>query len=328
MDFLKFLAIFCVCMGHCIQHFLSGWPADRFAFRLIYSFHMPLFMAITGFFVYTDSHVNFWSMIRKKARQLILPAVSFTIAIPLVVGSFSKYTLWHCLDSYWFLRCAFICVVIYYGARCIFPKRWIWVGILLTLAASQAIIPFNVFRMYPAFITGVLIRKYFAEIKSSSYGIGMLCMLLFATMLVFLSADYYGNQDMSSVKGLIITFYHLWYRILIGSIATLGFVCLAYSFRDLIAKYTFFQGMSYVGRYTLGIYILQTFILETTLGSVLNFDKENIYVFYFIIAPIISLLVICVSVLIINILKMGGGNGLLFFRQRLSSNFQVVSLVG
>lgn len=50
LDTVKALAIFCVILGHSIQYFdVSG--ELKWMYSFIYSFHMPLFMAVSGFFL-------------------------------------------------------------------------------------------------------------------------------------------------------------------------------------------------------------------------------------------------------------------------------------
>ncbi|MDE5968902.1 MAG: acyltransferase family protein [Muribaculaceae bacterium] len=49
LDILKCMAIFLVLWGHSIQYLRSDSPFDDPVFRFIYSFHMPLFMALSGF---------------------------------------------------------------------------------------------------------------------------------------------------------------------------------------------------------------------------------------------------------------------------------------
>ena len=49
-DMLKLFAIFLVIVGHCAQYLLSSSPYDEPLYVYIYSFHMPLFMIISGFF--------------------------------------------------------------------------------------------------------------------------------------------------------------------------------------------------------------------------------------------------------------------------------------
>lgn len=51
-DLLKLFAIFLVIEGHCVQHLLDTNEYDEPLYSFIYSFHMPLFMTIAGFFSY------------------------------------------------------------------------------------------------------------------------------------------------------------------------------------------------------------------------------------------------------------------------------------
>ena len=75
-DVLKLFAIFLVLWGHCIQYFLSSQYSDEPVYRYIYSFHMPLFMMISGYFSASSMRLHFTELITKKSRQLLLPCVS------------------------------------------------------------------------------------------------------------------------------------------------------------------------------------------------------------------------------------------------------------
>ncbi|MFU0919704.1 acyltransferase family protein [Kluyvera sichuanensis] len=76
IDFLKALATLLVVVGHCIQ--FSDIDFDNnLLFRVIYSFHMPLFMCIAGFlFVEKDKVIN---EIVKKAKLLLVPFFSWSV---------------------------------------------------------------------------------------------------------------------------------------------------------------------------------------------------------------------------------------------------------
>lgn len=49
IDQLKGIAIFLVVLGHVIEH---NAGRDNFLWTLIYSFHMPLFMFVSGYLAY------------------------------------------------------------------------------------------------------------------------------------------------------------------------------------------------------------------------------------------------------------------------------------
>ena len=72
LDVLKGFAILLVVLGHSVQHNLPGSFNDNVIFRVIYSFHMPLFMFVSGFV----SYKTFDGSIRKlfkRFKSLIIP---------------------------------------------------------------------------------------------------------------------------------------------------------------------------------------------------------------------------------------------------------------
>lgn len=75
IDFVKSVAIILVVIGHCIQcgsgslYFEEQLYFDNILFRVIYSFHMPLFMLLSGFlFGYTK---KMWGESDKKESVTI-----------------------------------------------------------------------------------------------------------------------------------------------------------------------------------------------------------------------------------------------------------------
>lgn len=77
LDFLKGIAIIFVLIGHCIQYgsgeeFLnSGAYWDNMTMKVIYSFHMPLFIAISGYlFSYSVKNHGIKKGIRSRIGRL------------------------------------------------------------------------------------------------------------------------------------------------------------------------------------------------------------------------------------------------------------------
>ena len=58
-DYLKAFAIWLVVYGHCHQHLLSLDRHDNIVYVFIYSFHMPLFMCISGYFSSSSLKMDF-----------------------------------------------------------------------------------------------------------------------------------------------------------------------------------------------------------------------------------------------------------------------------
>ena len=75
-DMLKLFAIFLVVWGHCIQNLHTCDFYEEPVYKIIYSFHMPLFMVISGYFSLSSMRATTGSFLKKKFNQLLLP--SFT----------------------------------------------------------------------------------------------------------------------------------------------------------------------------------------------------------------------------------------------------------
>ncbi len=72
LDFIKFLLVLLVVFGHCVQYTYIKFGLnfdDSIIFRYIYSFHMPLFMFISGCLFL---HVNEFKF-SQKIQLLIIP---------------------------------------------------------------------------------------------------------------------------------------------------------------------------------------------------------------------------------------------------------------
>ena len=90
IDALKGFAILCVVLGHVADGYLDGnsFPESSYMiyciYNVIYAFHMPLFMMISGFVYYTayfnDSGLPDQKRIRRQALNLV--AVYFIFSIP------------------------------------------------------------------------------------------------------------------------------------------------------------------------------------------------------------------------------------------------------
>lgn len=80
---------------------------------------MPLFMMVAGYFASLSLKVNFFQMIVKKGRQLLLPIVSWA-AICVLCSFFglrymSEHSFpWELNHLLWFLKGLFVCYVFFY----------------------------------------------------------------------------------------------------------------------------------------------------------------------------------------------------------------------
>ena len=89
-DLLKLFAIFLVLWGHVIQQFTILPGVENKTYQIIYSFHMPLFMMISGYFAVSIIKKGFWEVVWQKVQQLIIPATVGGVVIGLLLVYFES----------------------------------------------------------------------------------------------------------------------------------------------------------------------------------------------------------------------------------------------
>lgn len=94
-DSLKGFLIILVVLGHAIQGTLGHDCVDNHLWNIIYSFHMPAFMAVSGFLAFRTNGLgqNYWGLIIRRFRQLVIPFVCYTIIMILLNLDFSFATI-------------------------------------------------------------------------------------------------------------------------------------------------------------------------------------------------------------------------------------------
>lgn len=114
-----------VILGHAIQCTLGVDCENNHLWNLIYSFHMPAFMAVSGWLAYRGLNVskqknNEWGDYmrgcKRRTQQLLLPYLAWTLISYLLKGDYSLAAVYNKLmfpdTSFWFLWVLFwICVI-------------------------------------------------------------------------------------------------------------------------------------------------------------------------------------------------------------------------
>ena len=267
LDRIKGFAIFLVVMGHAI-----AWQFNDFyvayedpiydnqfiLWRLIYSFHMPLFMFCSGLFVKMSFElstcIDLLKQIGKKSRTLMLPYISMGLLL---------YVIWNRSDFYWFLLILFEFQVVnlsisYIASRCrqhsslIEISLYLIIYILFTLLGKYGEqferLPFfdiGHLGLYVYFTLGTLCRKFnYLEKITRSNNLYTLCLILLS-FLWWLKFSY----DINIASFPLGRFFKI-----IEPLSAI--IVLFYFFRNSsLSKYmnTFLQNM---GRHSLELYTL------------------------------------------------------------------------
>ena len=323
IDLLKLLAIFLVILGHVIITFhpLNEGPYDRILLIYIYSFHMPLFMFISGYL--SRKIKNGIYDIKGRFYQLIVPTVSCY---------FLFYILGYSQHNLWFLPCLFMCYFltscIYYLLNCI-SKNSIINNVVIVCVLFLCISVFNKIPiinkykldfMLPFFIVGVnydITRKYSRYITIIILLITILFLLFWNKQYIyyFSKTDYINyhllfdlNKNFLVIDNLI----KVLYRFFTGYFVSISFFII---FSSLKLKSIVFQKLSKFGLYTLQIYIVQTLVLE---HNFFNFHFRDNYPCYYniFITPFISICVLIICLLIIKTVEKNRIIDILFFGNR------------
>lgn len=116
-DSLKGLLIILVVLGHAIQIVFAKECFNDHMFNLIYSFHMPAFMAISGYFAFRTKRVSLFTACKRRCLQLLVPYFLWSFISCSIGWSFSWAKMMNLFiypdSSFWFLWILFIISVLF-----------------------------------------------------------------------------------------------------------------------------------------------------------------------------------------------------------------------
>ena len=282
IDFLKAFAIATVLLGHSVEQLSGDSFWDHPVWSFLYSFHMPLFMFVSGLFFKSALRKDFRTVLSSKLIQLGIPSISaFVVGLVILkvtgvtaIADLCEASFGGFMNSVWFLKCLFFCIVIMWPMAKVIRH-----DVLAAVVASAAImlIPggdiVNLNFMLPCFCMGFIFGNREESIDRHRRILSVLAVIVFLALLPFWSGRltvYMVPTRILSLSPFVFDFANLGlsaYRLAIGFAGTLAFYLLAPAVHRRIAGGRFDAFCMAVGGATLGIYIVQTFILEILLHS-------------------------------------------------------------
>lgn len=156
--------MFFVVLGHVIQYTNVKEGLDNCMASFIYSFHMPMFMMLSGMFFNKQLKNEFSQMLLKNTLRLLLPAFIITLCLFLLVyvnkprGLEESISLfWHCRP--WFVTTLFFCnVTTFLIYQTIHHKGFTLILTFLLFCLIPDISSCLLF-MYPFFVLGYYINS-------------------------------------------------------------------------------------------------------------------------------------------------------------------------
>ena len=301
MDIVKMYAIVLVVFGHVIQTFDTQWDKNLLELG-IYMFHMPLFIAVSGyFFTKSAEKYQFAVLIRKRFVQIMLPSLTMGCLDCLRYGGGrllkhievdSTVLIKMLTDGLWFLTVLFVLTVI--GAtihKCCkesFVKYYIVWGLVWTI--FYFLPDFWVFNqiefLMPFYVLGIAFRNVdFSKIR-------VLPVLIAAVVFVVCLAHFNFDATVYNMSSDCLSQQYLKYTGLRLAGGVSGIVVSLY-----ICKWInkipapALRFLAHIGTITLPIYVLhQKFLLI------------NIFILKFTIENTLCLMLITGALLILTIL--------------------------
>lgn len=266
LDCVKGVAIFLVIWGHCIQFLFPDAELSYFQnpiFKIIYAFHMPLFMAVGGFlFANSERKYSDSDLLKRRTKRLLFPVITWS-ALTAIWQSIAHFASTHHFSAYrphnalWFLTSTLFCVIVALVCRRIaggHPAVYIS-AVLLSLALPDSYeLNFDKF-MLPYFVAGILFYRYRSKIPQAAYkATWAISIATFVVLLTHWKTEYYIYTS-----GMSLYVFEPWHKLLIVGVRFLagfaGIGSIVPAIHSLRNRATL-EPLAYLGKFTMGIYVL------------------------------------------------------------------------
>ena len=286
-DNLKGFLIILVVVGHAVQCTYRSTDMNVWlnpVFNIIYTFHMPLFIFVSGFFFKSSLKRDGVEVLRGKFNRLILPTVIYSVVIILLYVLITNDThprlkfIFLTICTYWYLICVFTLTLIYWfffkGSRKI--KCAMVVVYLLSLLFYDYLPPYilkncQIIRQTFIFGFGAYLSIYCSEkVNNITYNARWLGIVLILTIGASLIRVFYGFNMMCFPPIIRITD---------------GFVCsmlvfnLVYPLLRVVSNKSILRWLAYIGRNSLAIYLVHVVFSKVCLflGIHIEYTLSNVF---------------------------------------------------
>lgn len=299
LDYIKGILIFLVVYGHCLYWMGEGIREPyTFISTFIYSFHMPLFIFLSGYFFSSKKRGNIIANAIGRFKRLIVPHFFFNIIMIIPIfcfweqfghfitreteGTITIKSVYLYLTMFWYLWCVYLssilCNIIY--TTCSKFQESICILLSIVFLCLPEFLPIRFFfvhqrmsDMFFYFVIGVIIYDYKALFKSK-----IIVFLSFVIYICYLLLLYHYND----IQPLIV------------EVGQLGGIIAIYNIFRGFYKIQFANRLFlYYSKWTLGIYIYHFILLYGMMGwfnNTFGFLNNNL-VFYHIFIAILTTLI-------------------------------------
>lgn len=315
---VKGIAILLVVYGHVIQRTMLASGEDFFlnpAFKIIYTFHMPLFVFISGYLMTLSlGRRSVREVFKARCQTLLVPFLSWTIlgvittqALKVIDGKkvsiadvpwdFVNDLILH--PSIWFLFTLFVSVCLLLSSITL-EKRVGLIAFVLVFV-PVALIPFNDYGslFYIKWFYGFYAAGYFWSRRGLKITNPLIkSAALFTTLVMFAlmasgwtKSDYIYINKMNFLPGNdLYEFLRIGYRYLVGFLGIgVAFIIAAYVSNTRLQRV-----FETIGVFSLDIYLIQRYVVEGLYPRFvvplrLSFDFNSPF-FFFVFVPLMTML--------------------------------------
>ena len=296
LDLTKLWAIFLVCMGHVFPMLSVGEQA--LLNRMLYTFHMALFMLMCGYFSHHALSMPFVPFIKKKALQLLVPTVVYVglnlLSTWEVTGSCPLgFIRNEAVGGMWFLRTLFAC---YFFAWLVLRlPGTLWLKIIGSIVFALLFphgyyLQFNYMLIF--FWLGYVMKGHDGWLQAHTGG------ALVVSLLIFLLVPWHGPA--------VLTYdvlFHDPLQLPVQFIGGLAGSILSITLMMLISKVLssgWKDNLANMGRYTLAIYGLQGVLLQYVVERIWSIDESicSSDVQQYVVAPVVGVITVIVCYLL------------------------------
>lgn len=301
IDFIKGIVITLVVLGHCISiieyHYSDDVYLDKL-FKLIYTFHMPILIAISGYYSYHSvNKKTLFSFTKTRFNQLIIPMLIWCIIQTIIIllstnnsniEEFFKILFNSFIYQYWFIWAIFVYSIFISILNKLKMDNIIIliISILLFTLVDTKILSFHLIKTcIPFFIIGYLLAKTDINLYISlcKKYITPIIIMSFICFLIWNNDTYMYNTPSSLIKWKITIF-----RIFAGTVTSISFmIILYYIYKRMSSGNKVIKMFSNIGKVTLGIYLSHSVIFTVLIQNNIIPNIKTEYSVLYIIPSIL-----------------------------------------
>ena len=340
-DIVRGFAIILVVMGHVIQcgmgepYFINERYYENSLFKIIYSFHMPLFMLVSGyFFAIAISQKSSVDIVKRRIKSLLIPVLVWTL-IPFVVFLLEdapRAEIFSLQLVRWYINLAkgnlwFLWAVFYNSLIVLLINRflkdsvlvYLWV-LILVLFIPDAIIMATYKYMYLYFVVAYLFKKNawseYLGVISAKNRIFLIVTVVLSFGILF---KFYNYASYIYTSGVYILRDNPWMQIKINIqrwlIGMAGSILVLVLLKYMSEKKWLAKGeklLAYIGRHSMGVYIVNVYFSNYIL---IRLTKNIHFSYAMVLLETVFSIVICLAIAVLlskakwsNKLLLGGRN--------------------